>query len=57
MTYLDQDQTRHAGVGSLVLRIAAILAILAFGWFALTVGSEDSTGRPEIVPEPMVSTS
>ncbi|WP_421951376.1 hypothetical protein [Pelagibacterium sp.] len=57
MTYLDPDQTRHAGVGNIALRVAAILAVLAFGWFALTVGSEDSTGRPEIVPEPTVSTS
>ena len=57
MTYLEPEQTRHTGAGSIVLRVAAIVAVLAFGWFALTVGSEDSTGRPEIVPEPTVSTS
>jgi|TARA_A100001391_G_scaffold139005_3_gene97288 hypothetical protein len=57
MPYLEPDQTRHAGAGSIVLRVAAIVIVLAFGWFALTVGSEDSTGRPEIVPEPTVSTS
>lgn len=57
MTYLDPDQTRHAGFGHIVLRVVAILTVLAFAWFALTVGSENSTGRPEIVPEPTVSTS
>ncbi|WP_417582974.1 hypothetical protein [Pelagibacterium sp.] len=57
MTYLDPEQTRHGGVGHVVLRVLAIIVVIAFGWFALTVGSQDSTGRPEIVPEPMVNTS
>jgi hypothetical protein len=52
MTYLDPDQAHHGNVVSIVLRVVAVIAVLAFGWFALTVGSENFTGRPEIVQEP-----
>ena len=57
MTYLDPDHTRPAGIGYIVLRIAAVVAVLAFGWFALTVGSENFTGRLQIVQEPAATPS
>ncbi|AEQ52108.1 hypothetical protein [Pelagibacterium halotolerans] len=55
MTYLDPDHTRPANAGYIALRVAAVIAVLAFGWFALTVGSENFTGRPEIVQEPAIA--
>lgn len=57
MTYLDPDHTRPASLGYIALRIAAVVAVLAFGWFALTVGSDNFTGRPEIVQEPSATAS
>ena len=57
MTYLDPEQSRHgANRGQVVLRILAALAVIAFGWFALTVGNDDGTGRAAIVQEPAVRT-
>lgn len=57
MTYLDPDRTRHIlTAGQIVMRILVALAVVAFGWFAFTVGSQDGTGRPEIVQEPAVDT-
>lgn len=57
MTYLDPDRTRHGPTaGQIAIRVLVALAVLAFGWFAFTVGDQDGTGRPEIVQEPAVST-
>lgn len=54
MTYLDPDRMHHGpNAGRIVLRILIVLAVVAFGWFALTVGNQDGTGRPEIVQEPV----
>ena len=54
MTYLDPEQSRHSpNPRQIVLRILAALAVMAFGWFAFTVGNEDGTGRPDIVQEPV----
>ena len=57
MTYLDPDQARTTpNWGHWTLKTLAVLAVLAFGWFAFTVGTEDS-GRPQIVAEPTVQTT
>lgn len=52
MTYLDPSHpnTRHT-TAQLVLRIAFVVALIAFGWFAFTVGT-DSNDAPVIVSEP-----
>ena len=53
MTHLDPIHARQReGVGSWMLRLIALLAVVIFGWFALTVGTE-ADGRPQIVQEPM----
>lgn len=58
MTYLDPEQSRHGPTPrQIVLRILAALALVAFGWFAFTVGDNDGTGRPEIVQEPVARPS
>ncbi|WMT85952.1 hypothetical protein NO932_13595 [Pelagibacterium sp. 26DY04] len=57
MTYLDPDQSRHGpSARQIVLRILAALAVLAFGWFAFTLGNDDGTGRADIVQEPVART-
>lgn len=53
MVYLDTRPTRQrADPVRRVIKLVLILAILAFGWFALTVGT-DRHGRTEIVEEPV----
>lgn len=53
MTYLDSRHTRQqADPARWLLRVLIMLAIAAFGWFALTVGM-DGNGRTEIVQEPI----
>lgn len=54
MTYLDPSHphARHAPA-VMLLRIAFVMGLLAFGWFALTVGT-DTNGAPVIVPEPTI---
>lgn len=53
MTYLDPEQSRTvSNRGPLLLKVLAIAAIVAFGWFAFTLGDKDGTGRPNIVAEP-----
>lgn len=57
MTYLDPEQSRHGPTPrQIVLRVLAALAIVAFGWFAFTVGNNDGTGRADIVQEPVART-
>lgn len=57
MTYLDSEHSRRSsGLGQTLLRILAIVAVLAFGWFAFTIGNTDGTGRADIVQEPMART-
>ncbi|WP_157970193.1 hypothetical protein [Pelagibacterium sediminicola] len=52
MTYLDPSHphTRNDTIRWIV-RIAFVVGLIAFGWFALTVGT-DPNGAPIIVPEP-----
>lgn len=52
MTYLDPSHpdTRNWPL-RLAVRIAFIFGLVAFGWFAFTVGT-DRNGAPIIVPEP-----
>lgn len=57
MTYLDPEQSRLPNRGPLLLKVLAVLAVIAFGWFAFTVGDQDGTGRPEIVAEPVAGSS
>lgn len=49
MTYLDPDDI-HRGptTGQIVLRVLVVLALVAFGWFALTIGDQDSSEHPEV---------
>lgn len=52
MTYLDPSHP-HARNDAIrwIVRIAFVVGLIAFGWFALTVGT-DPNGAPIIVPEP-----
>lgn len=52
MTYLDPSHpdTRNWPL-RLAVRVAFIFGLVAFGWFAFTVGT-DRNGAPIIVPEP-----
>jgi hypothetical protein len=53
MTYLDPSHPHSRNATALlVLRIAFVLGLLAFGWFALTVGTQPD-GTPTIVQEPV----
>lgn len=53
MTILDTNHshTRTSPIGPLV-RVAFVIGLLAFGWFALTIGT-DPGGAPTIVSEPV----
>lgn len=59
MTYLDPAArvSKTSGQTALAwtIRALAIAAILAIGWFGLTVGLDDQ-GRTEVVAEPVVTT-
>ncbi|WP_196257858.1 hypothetical protein [Pelagibacterium limicola] len=53
MTYLDPSHPRSRNDATRwIVRILATAGILAFGWFALTVGT-GPTGSPTIVQEPV----
>ncbi len=53
MTYLDPDQARDTfNWKQWGLRLLVLAAVLALGWFALTLGTENGSVRPEIVQEP-----
>ncbi len=52
MTYLDPTHsTTRSQPGKWVLRVIGTVAILAFGWFAFTVGTQPN-GSPTVVQEP-----
>lgn len=53
MTYLDPSHPRARNEATRwIVRIVATIAIIGFGWFALTVGTEP-TGAPTFVSEPV----
>ncbi|GGA45681.1 hypothetical protein [Pelagibacterium lentulum] len=53
MTYLDPNHTRtQSDLGRWIVRALIVAALLAFGWFALTVGLQRD-GNTEIVSEPV----
>lgn len=53
MTYLDPNHARtRSDFGRWIIRALVVAALLAFGWFALTIGLQ-SDGNTEIVPEPV----
>ncbi len=53
MTYLDPSHPHaRADATRWIVRIVLTLGIVAFGWFALTVGTEPN-GNPTIVQEPV----
>lgn len=53
MTYLDPNHAdARIALGRWSLRALLIAGVLAFGWFAWTVGG-DANGRPDIVQEPV----
>lgn len=52
MTYLDPSHPHARNEATRwIVRIIATIAIVGFGWFALTVGTEP-TGAPTFVSEP-----
>lgn len=53
MTYLDSEASTHSPRwGRLIWRALAIIALLAVGWYTLTLGTSEPTDRPDIVSEP-----
>lgn len=53
MTYLDPSHPHVRNEPTRwIVRIIATIAIIAFGWFAFTVGTEPG-GNPTIVQEPV----
>ncbi|WP_127142615.1 hypothetical protein [Pelagibacterium montanilacus] len=54
MTYLDPDHAHHISRARLInraLKILAVAAVAAFGWFALTLGTGEPS-NPLTVSEP-----
>lgn len=53
MAYLDSQEVRtRSNLSDWILRIFVIALVLAFGWFALTIGA-DNNGSTQIVQEPI----
>lgn len=52
MTYLDPSHPHSRNATALLmLRVAFVVGLIVFGWFAFTVGT-DRNGAPMIVSEP-----